>query len=317
MLHTPSPILALIVPCYNEEAGLPIASQVLLNYLETIIANGTVSNESFVCFVNDGSRDKTWDYIAKLHEQQPTRCHGINLSRNFNQQSALMAGLFTENADCYVTIDSDLQEDETAISRMVESFKQGHDIVYGIRSNRSSDSMIRKLPALGFYKIMQWLGTKSVYNSSEYRLLSRRAVEELKQYSESNVYLRGLITELGFPVDYVQYDVKAREYGESKYTFFKLLSIAWTAITSFSNKPLRISLYLGIITCCLSIPLAIYTFWQWVAGSTIAGYTTLVLLLLFFGGIQLIMLGIIGEYLGKVFMETKRRPRFIIQEHLA
>jgi glycosyltransferase involved in cell wall biosynthesis len=310
------PTLALIVPCYYEEEMLPISSDVLIQLLQDMIDQGSVSPDSFLCLVNDGSKDKTWDIIKDLNKRYPSLCHGLNLSRNFGQQGAILAGLFSEQADCYITIDSDLQEDEAAVPKMVESFKQGHDIVYGVRNNRSSDNIAKRLPALLFYKIMHWLGTRSVYNSSEYRLLSRRAVEELKKYRECNVYLRGLVTELGFPVDYVYYDRKTRELGETKYSFSKLVSIAWTAVTSFSNKPLKLSLWLGIFTCVICVLLAIWSLWHWFYGDTIAGYTSLFLIVLFFGGIQLIMLGIIGEYLGKVFMETKRRPRFIIQDHL-
>ncbi len=311
---SPPPTCIIIVPCYHEEEVLPTTSKVLLQLLSKMISESLVSTESFICFVNDGSKDKTWEIIEELHEKNPRHIQGICLSRNFGHQSALLAGLHTLEADCYISIDADLQDDENAMVDMVKSFHEGNDIVYGVRQERKTDSFFKRTTALAFYKVMNLLGTHSVHNHADYRLMSKRAVHELRHYTESNVFLRGLVTELGFPSSKVYYDRKARELGESKYPLSKMIRFAWTGITSFSNTPLKLAIFLGLGTCFFSFLLLVFCLWNWWNGNTVTGWTSIIMAISFFSGIQMLLLGIIGEYIGKVFIETKRRPLFIIQK---
>lgn len=309
--------LAIIVPCYNEEDALPASSDVLLDILHRLIKEELISTESFLCFVNDGSHDKTWEIIENLHHKDPVHLRGICLSRNFGHQAALLSALNTIDADIYISIDADLQDDENAIIDMVHAYHQGNEIVYGVRRERKTDSFFKRTTALAFYKMMNLLGTHSIYNHADYRLMSRRAVVELRKYSESNVFLRGLVTELGFPSTKVYYDRKARELGESKYPLSKMLKFAWTGITSFSNTPLKLATMLGMSTCLFSIIMLIWCLWTWWNGETITGWTSIIMAISFFSGIQMILLGIIGEYLGKIFIETKKRPLYIISQNLS
>ncbi|MBT9449827.1 glycosyltransferase family 2 protein [Akkermansia glycaniphila] len=310
------PKLAIIVPCYNEAEVLPHSIPILLDTLKRMIQDHLISDESFLCFNNNGSADQTWAIIKSFHQQHPNHIRGICLSRNWGHQSSLMSALYTIEADCYITIDADLQDDETAIADMVQSYLDGHDIVYGVRRERSTDTWFKRNTAQAFYKLMNLMGTKTIYNHADYRLMSRRAVHELRQYPESNVFLRGLVTELGFPTSQVYYDRKQREAGESKYPLTQMLRLAWIGITSFSNTPLKLSLILGLLTCAFSIFMLLYCLWYWMQGDTVAGWTSMAMLVSFFSGLQMLLLGIIGEYIGKIFTETKRRPHFIIQETL-
>lgn len=309
--------LAIIVPCYNEEEALPESSVILMAILHRLINEELISAKSFLCFVNDGSRDRTWEIIKNLHHNDPIHSRGICLSRNFGHQAALLSALNTIEADIYISIDADLQDDENAIIDMVRAYRQGNEIVYGVRRQRKTDSFFKRTTALAFYKMMDLLGTHSIYNHADYRLMSRRAVIELRKYSESNVFLRGLVTELGFPSTNVYYDRKARELGESKYPLSKMLKFAWTGITSFSNTPLKLATMLGMSTCLFSVLMLIWCLWTWWNGETIAGWTSIVMAISFFSGIQMILLGIIGEYLGKIFIETKKRPLYIISQYLS
>jgi hypothetical protein len=219
-------------------------------------------------------------------------------------------------ADCYVTIDADLQDDETVMRDMILEFKGGKDIVYGVRRERSTDSFFKRTTAQAFYKLMYFLGTRSVYNHADYRLMSQRAVQELSRYEECHVFLRGLVTELGFPTASVFYDRKARELGESKYPLIKMLRFAWTGITSFSDTPMKLALVLGFFICCLACIIGIFTLVEWLIGDTVSGWTSLALLILFFSGLQMLLLGIMGEYIGKIYMQSKHRPRYIIQDKI-
>lgn len=306
--------LSIIVPCYNEQEVLPNSAFVLLTILNKLIVAKLISSESFICFVDDGSTDETWNILKSLHRQESAHFRGLSLSRNFGHQSALLAGLHTIEADIYITIDADLQDDENSIIDMVKAFHQGFDIVYGVRKERNTDSFFKKFTALGFYKIMILLGTHTIYNHADYRLLSKRAVHELCQYAESNIFLRGLVTELGFPSKKVYYERKSRELGESKYPVGKMVQFAWTGITSFSNKPLKLASILGMLICSFSVLILLYCLFLWWTEKTIAGWTSIIMVIIFLSGVQMMLLGIIGEYLGKVFIETKKRPQFIISQ---
>lgn len=311
-----NPCLAILVPCYNEEEVFPHSSVVLLDLLQGLIEEGMISDTSYLCFINDGSRDQTWQLITDFAQKHHNHVKGICLLRNFGHQSALLAGLESMTADCYITIDADLQDDETVMRDMIQEFKGGKDIVYGVRRERSTDSFFKRTSALAFYKLMHFLGTRSVYNHADYRLMSQRAVQELSSYGECHVFLRGLVTELGFPTASVFYDRKARELGESKYPLIKMLRFAWTGITSFSDTPMKLALFLGSFICCVACITGIFTLVEWLIGDTVSGWTSLTLLILFFSGLQMLLLGIMGEYIGKIYMQSKHRPRYIIQEKI-
>ena len=310
-----SPILSIIVPCYNEEAVLSDTAKSLLKVLTQMIVENKISDESRICFVNDGSQDKTWSIIERLTIKD-NHFKGINLSRNFGHQGALLAGLFTIQADAFVTIDADLQDDENAIIKMVDRFNEGIEIVYGVRDSRKSDTFFKRMTAVCFYKLIKILGAKIIYNHADFRLMSSRVVENLKLFPEKNLFLRALIPLLGFPSTQVLFDRKPREKGESKYPFRKMLSFAWDGITSFSIVPLRFVTILGLFTFLLSIPLIGYSMYRWFFGETVIGWTSLVTVVAMFSGVQLISVGIIGEYVGKIYKETKARPNFIIQEKI-
>jgi len=309
------PKISIIVPCYNEEEVLGDTAQALLGILKEMIERSTISDKSEICFVNDGSKDKTWEIIEKLNSE--SACFkGINLSRNFGHQGALLAGLFSLQAEAFVTIDADLQDDERVIMKMVDDFKGGADVVYGVRNSRKADSLFKRMTAKGFYRLLGFLGAKIVFNHADFRLLSRRAVETLKNFPEKNLFLRAMVPLLGFNSSQVLYDRKPRTKGESKYPFRKMLTFAWDGITSFSVSPLRFVTVMGIITFFLSLLLICFSFYRWFLGDNILGWTSLVTVVAAFSGVQLISLGIIGEYVGKIYKETKIRPSFIIQKKL-
>ncbi len=307
--------LAIIVPCYNEEEILPKTVKTLLKTLQTLKESNLISNDSEIVFVDDGSRDKTWDLIEKFaHLYQDVK--GIKLSKNYGHQNALLAGLFNTDADCYITIDADLQDDVSVIKEMVEKYKQGCDIVYGVRKERKTDSFFKKFTAEMFYKFMKIMGVDLIYNHADYRLLSRRAVESLKQFNEVNVFLRGIIPLIGYKTDTVYYDRLERTAGESKYPLKKMFSFAWEGITSFSIVPLRFISFIGMVVFLLSFIMRGWVLWQKFNGHVIPGWASTVLPIYFIGGIQLLALGIIGEYIGKIYTETKKRPRFFIDKKL-
>ena len=309
--------LAIVVPCYNEEEALVDTDKVLNDLLSDLIERKVVKSNSFILYVNDGSKDNTWNVIKKAYENSKL-VHGLNLACNKGHQNALLAGLMTVKSDVDVTIsiDADLQDDVGVIEEMLNKYYAGADIVYGVRNDRTSDSFFKKFSAEAFYKIMNLMGAKTIYNSADFRLMSNRALDELSLYSETHLFLRGLSTELGFKTDCVYYKRSPRLKGESKYPLKKMISFAFNGVTSFSDKPLTLILYLGFIAILISFIAVIYSLVQHVSGQTIKGWTSLFASIWFIGGVQLVSLGIIGQYVGKTFIETKKRPRYYIESYL-
>ncbi len=309
--------LYLVVPCYNEEAVLPETSRRLAEKLEKMEKTGLVSGKSRILFVDDGSKDKTWELIEGLHREN-TKFSGLKLSRNRGHQNALLAGLMTakQYADMVISLDADLQDDVDAIDRFVEEYYRGSDVVYGVRSSRATDTAFKRGTAQGFYKFMQALGVDIVDNHADYRLMSRRALEALSQYREVNLFLRGVVPLVGFPSAIVTYERHERFAGESKYPLKKMLAFAFDGITSFSVKPIRLITWLGVVIFLASIIMLLALLIQKLFGYTVQGWTTLMGSIWMIGGIQLLCLGIIGEYVGKIYAEVKQRPRFIIDRLL-
>lgn len=307
------PVLAIVIPCYYEEEALPTTAEVLRKLVEDMIQSQIVEKSSYICFVNDGSQDRTWEVISGLMEQSDVY-RGINLSRNFGHQAAVLAGLFTARADAYVSIDADLQDDPQKIKEMVELYLEGYDIVYGCRGDRSTDSWFKRTSAELFYKIRAQLGCNTIPNHADYRLMSARSVAELKKYSEVNLYLRGIVTTLGFPSAKVFYKRAERTQGTSKYPLMKMLKFAWDGVANFSEAPLHLCLWLGVIGFLTSMLLIIYSLFRWIEGATLPGWTSTVILVSTLSSMQFIFMGVMGLYIGKIFKETKRRPHFIIQD---
>ncbi len=310
-------ILYVVVPCYKEEEVLPETAKRLKEKLHCLIAEKKISEKSRILFVNDGSKDRTWEIIAGLH-QSDYIFSGVNLSRNRGHQNALLAGLMTavQDADMMVSMDADLQDDINAMDRMIDAYHEGYDVVYGVRSSRKTDSFFKRFTAEGFYKLMKLMGVDIVFNHADYRLMSKRAVEGLAEYKEVNLFLRGVVPQIGYRWTTVEYERAKRFAGESKYPFKKMLAFALDGITSFSIKPLRFILFLGAVIFIFSI---IALFWALIArltGHTVSGWTSLMCSIWMIGGIQLLSLGVIGEYIGKIYGETKSRPRFIIEKVL-
>lgn len=312
-----SDTLYLVVPCYNEEEALPETSKRLLEKLTKMQEKDLVSKDSRILFVNDGSKDKTWSIIEKLHESNKLFC-GLNLSRNKGHQNALLAGLMTakELADMTISLDADLQDDIDVIDKFVEEYYAGSDVVYGVRSSRKTDTFFKRTTALGFYKFMTKLGVDVVYNHADYRLMSKRALEGLSQFKEVNLFLRGIVPLIGYRHTVVEYERHERIAGESKYPLKKMLSFAWDGITSFSIKPIRIITGLGFLIFILSLVALIYALIVNLMGKTVSGWTSMTASIWMIGGIQLLSLGVIGEYIGKIYNETKQRPRYIISDKL-
>ena len=310
-------VLYIVVPCYNEEEVLPETSARLKEKMSGLIAAGSIAENSRVLFVNDGSRDKTWQIISQLHDADPL-FSGLKLSRNRGHQNALLAGLMTakQYADMVISMDADLQDDIDAIDQFVARYYEGNDIVYGVRSSRATDTAFKRGTAQGFYKFMRLLGVDIVDNHADYRLMSKRALEALSQYSEVNIFLRGIVPQLGFPTAIVTYERKERFAGESKYPLKKMLCFAFDGITSFSVKPIRFVTVLGVVLFIFSLFMLIYALITKILGHTVAGWSTLMGSIWMIGGIQLLCLGLIGEYVGKVYSEVKRRPRYIIESFL-
>lgn len=306
--------LAIVVPCYNEEEVLAESARRLTLVLEKMINGDKISKDSYILFVNDGSKDKTWEKIQEEH-QKNSYVWGLNLAGNVGHQNALLAGLMTakDSTDATVSIDADLQDDENVIEEMVDKFLEGKDIVYGVRNNRDTDSFFKRTTALGFYKVMQLMGVKSVYNHADFRLMSKRAVEQLGRYAERNIFLRGMVPLIGYETDCVYYKRAERFAGESKYPLKKMLSFAWDGITSFSIKPITLISALGGVITCLSVIAAIYFLIAYAKGTVVPGWSSLFVSIWFFGGVQLLSIGIIGQYIGKIYVEVKRRPRYNIE----
>ena len=310
-------ILYIVVPCYNEEAVLYETTKRLKEKLEYLIEKEIISKKSKVMYVNDGSKDNTWNMIKEISEKE-NLFTGISLSRNRGHQNALVAGLLTakEYADVVVSMDADLQDDINAIDEMLRKYYDGCDIVYGVRSSRKKDSFFKKTTAEGFYKFMKHMGVDVVYNHADYRLTSKKVLDNFKDYKEVNLFLRGIFPLIGYKNDIVYYERNERFAGESKYPLRKMLNLAWDGITSFSVKPLRMICSIGFIILFISIAIMIYSLIRKLTGNTVDGWTFLSISIWFIGGIQMISLGIIGEYIGKVYTEVKARPRYIIEENL-
>lgn len=309
--------LFIVVPCYNEEEVLPISSKVLLDFLKRMIAKNKVSTESSILFVDDGSKDKTWAIIKRLSEQEE-HFKGLKFSRNFGHQNALLAGMTTavQFADMIVTIDADLQDDVEAIEGMIDAYHDGNDVVYGVRSNRDTDTAFKRKTAEMFYSFMNKLGVNTVPNHADFRLMSNRATKVLLTFKEENLFLRGMVPLVGFPSTKVYYSRNIRVAGESKYPLKKMLNFAMEGITSFSVVPIKMVRNIGFITLLIGIFYMIYSLIQHFTGNVEAGWSSLIISIWFLGGIQLISLSIVGEYIGKIYSEVKGRPRFIIEEEV-
>ena len=310
-------ILYLVIPCYNEEEVLPITTKKLTEKLDKMIKDKLVSKESRIMYVNDGSKDKTWELIGQFNKTNKY-VTGVNLSRNRGHQNALLAGLMTakEYADIVVSMDADLQDDIDVVDKMVIEYNNGCDIVYGVRSARKTDTWFKKTTAEWFYKFMALLGVEIVYNHADYRLMSKRALNELENFKEVNLFLRGIIPLLGFKTAKVEYERKERFAGVSKYPLKKMLNFALDGILSFSIKPIRIITSAGFIVSFLSFLFLIYVIIGHFVSDNVTGWTTIVALICFFGSFQVLCIGIIGEYIGKIYNETKHRPRYIIEDVL-
>lgn len=309
--------LYVVIPCYNEEEVLPETSKRLKEKMNQLIASGKIANDSKVCLINDGSKDRTWEIIKKLHEED-SLFSGINLSRNRGHQNALLAGLMTvmEHADMVVSMDADLQDDINAMDEMVDKYLSGIDVVYGVRSSRAKDTFFKKFTAESFYKLMSMMGAKTVFNHADYRLLSKRALQGLAGFTEVNLFLRGVVPMVGYKSDVVYYERGERFAGESKYPLSKMLAFAIEGITSLSIQPIRMITHLGLMLFLVSICMLAYSIVRHFQGNTIPGWSSLMVSLWFIGGLVLLSLGIVGEYVGKIYLETKGRPRYIIEEFL-
>lgn len=308
-------ILYIVIPCYNEEKVLPKTSGMFLSKLSKMIENGFISEQSRILFVNDGSRDNTWNIIKELSEKN-SHYEGICLSRNRGHQNALLAGLMTakDMADVTISIDCDGQDDIAAMDEMIKEYQSGSDIVYGVRSKRVTDSFFKRFTAESFYKVMRGLGVETIYNHADYRLISKKALQGLEEFKETNLFLRGLVPLIGYKSSCVYYERTERLAGESHYPIKKMLSFAFDGITSLSIKPIRIITAMGFIISLFSVVLIIWTVIQKVSGNTVSGWSSMFCAIVFLGGVQLLSLGVIGEYIGKIYNETKHRPRYIISE---
>jgi len=310
-----APIAYIVIPCYNEEEVLYETVQRLTRKLDHMAAKKQIHEKSRIMLVNDGSKDKTWQMIEELYEKN-SYVTGVNLSRNKGHQNALLAGLLTakEYGDIVISMDADLQDDIEALDRFVEEYQKGSQIVYGVRASREKDTFFKKYTALGFYKVMQLMGVELVYNHADYRLLSKRALEELAEFKEVNLFLRGLIPMLGFQTSIVEYERNERFAGESKYPLKKMIAFAIDGVTSCSIKPIRLITLSGVVISIFSLFFLIYVILGQFAGTTVRGWATSIVLICFFGGFQIFCIGIVGEYVGKIYNETKQRPRYIIAD---
>lgn len=309
--------LYLVIPCYNEEEVLHETAKRLLDKINTMMDNDVITRDSKILFVNDGSKDRTWEIIEELHNSNDIYS-GVNLSRNRGHQNALLAGLMTAKkyADMTISLDADLQDDVDVIDKFVEEYYNGSDVVYGVRSSRKTDTFFKRTTALAFYKLMTMLGADTVYNHADYRLMSKRALEGLSEFKEVNLFLRGLVPMIGYKHSVVEYERHERFAGESKYPLKKMIAFALDGITSLSIKPISIITGLGFCIFAVSFLALIYSLVAKFTGNAVSGWTSLTLSIWMIGGIQLLSLGVIGEYIGKIYNETKQRPRFIIADEL-
>jgi len=311
------PVLAIVVPCYNESSILADSARTLSGKLDEMNRSGLVAASSTVLLVDDGSTDETWRIITDLHREAPGRFLGLRLAANRGHQAALLAGLMEAmgHADAVISIDADLQDDIAVMPEFVKEFQSGHDIVYGVRSDRTTDTFLKRTSAQCFYRLLAWMGVKTVYNHADYRLMSARALAALSEYREVNLYLRGLVPLIGFRQAIVTYRRKAA-VRPTQYTLAKMLLLAWDGITSFSVRPIRMITLVGILALVCCIVLLGYVLYSKLFGYTVDGWTSLAAIVLFFSGVQLVSIGVIGEYIAKTYMEVKQRPRYLVSERL-
>ena len=309
--------LYLAIPCYNEEEVLRDSAEKLRLKYNNMMNEGKITSDSKIVFIDDGSKDKTWSIIQELHKENPI-FQGIKLSRNRGHQNALLGGLMTlkDKADAVISIDADLQDDINTFDEMVAKYEEGCDVVYGVRSKRETDTFFKRFTAEAFYKILNKMGAKVIFNHADFRLMSRRALEAFSLYKETNIFLRGMVPLVGYKSDIVTYERTERLAGESKYPLKKMLALAWEGITSMSIQPIRLITGLGAIVFAVSIIMIIYTLISFFIGVAVSGWASMLCSIWAIGGLQLLAIGIIGEYIGKIYLETKRRPRFIIEEYL-
>lgn len=309
--------LYLVIPCYNEEAVLPETAKRLKEKYDSLISAGKISPDSRIVFVNDGSKDQTWALIEALHKSDPV-FRGICLSRNKGHQNALMAGLMTvkDECDAAISMDADLQDDINAIDAMVDKYAEGYEVVYGVRSSRKKDTFFKRTTAQGFYKVMKAMGVETVYNHADYRLMSARALNALSEFDEVNLFLRGIVPMVGFKSTEVTYERGERFAGESKYPLKKMIAFATEGITSMSIKPIRMIATLGMLVFLVSIGVLVYSIIRKFTGDTVPGWAFLAVSIWALGGVQLLAIGVIGEYIGKIYLETKHRPKYIVSEYL-
>jgi len=312
------PILALVVPCYNEKEVLPITAEQLQALMQRLIESNTISKESKIVFVDDGSKDCTWELIENLCKNNSEIFSGIKLSRNRGHQNALLCGLLYANefADACISIDADLQDDISVIDEMLKLYCSGCEIVYGVRSKRSRDSFFKRATAHGFYKLIKFLGANIIYDHADFRLMGKNALNALAEYKEVNLFLRGIVPMLGYKTGIAYYERKERMAGESKYPFRKMLRFAIEGITSMSTKPIRMVTILGIVIFIMSLAMIAYTITVYFMGDTVSGWSSMICSLWSIGGLILLSIGIVGEYIGKIYLETKQRPRFIVEKKL-
>lgn len=309
--------LYLAIPCYNEEEVLRDSAAKLSNKYKAMMSEGKITSDSKIVFIDDGSKDKTWEIITQLHAENPV-FQGIKLSRNRGHQNALLCGLMTlkNKADAVISIDADLQDDINVFDEMVEKYEAGCDVVYGVRSKRETDTFFKRFTAEAFYKILEKMGAKVIFNHADFRLMSKRALEAFSHYKETNIFLRGMVPLIGYKSDIVTYERSERLAGESKYPLKKMLALAWEGITSLSIQPIRIITWLGLIIFLISLVMIIYSIVRFFIGATVSGWASTLCSIWALGGLQLLAIGIIGEYIGKIYMETKHRPRFIVETFL-
>lgn len=309
--------LYLAIPCYNEEAVLRDSAAKLLRKYETMMTEHKITFDSRIVFIDDGSRDRTWQIIEELHRENPV-FQGIKLTRNRGHQNALLCGLMTlkDKADAVISIDADLQDDIEVFDEMVAKFEEGCDVVYGVRSKRETDTFFKRFTAEAFYKILNRMGAKVIFNHADFRLMSSRALEAFSLYKETNIFLRGMVPMIGYRSDIVTYERSERLAGESKYPLKKMLALAWEGITSLSIQPIRIITWAGLIIFLISLVMIIYSLISYFVGAAVSGWASTLCSIWALGGLQLLAIGIIGEYIGKIYLEAKRRPRYIVETYL-
>lgn len=317
MANQEIPKLIIVSPCYNEEAILRYSADTLTSFLKRVIALGKIAPSSRILYVNDGSRDRTWSLIEELHKDN-SFVEGLSLAKNVGSELAVMAGMMVarERADVVVTIDADLQDDVEAIEEMINHYLEGCDIVYGVKTSREADPWLKRITAEGFYRLQQNMGINVIFNHTNFRLMSKRALEALSEYSERNLYLRGIIPQLGFRSAEVEDVIRERTAGESKYNYTKLLLLAIDGITSFSTKPISFIVGMGLFSLLISIVMAIYVLVSYVEHLSVPGWASLMLSLWFIGSMLLLSIGVVGQYIGKIYIEVKARPRYHIDQYL-